>query len=405
MESRSSLFFLRSTSPLFFSVRVTEELLCAVSDFNCHLLSVELILLAMSLGRSRGRGRGRGVGRGSGRGKGSPADSLGPGDSPSDLPGWFDSAFTRLDLLGSAYQHPEWAPMQAQTRPYVPSGQINGPSLAEVLLDETVEADPSMISIRPASEFVAGGCNDSVLWKPDGLRKLAGFPEYLATLDPDYVEQIKSDNREGIDCVRYLEPQFVELVRPACRAQLDALRRRDLLEHRNSSKMTQRPCQRVREPTQTCPCFVCFAAGNIMGLLESGAVKCLGLYEDVQKRGELPAVVSPLTIEVKKPRLCLNCWEVNDYTVDTDCNLETLEVTRAYVMGGPTLGSVVDENAGYLNNRVSEASSDFFGFVFAGYIFEYCSLCFGWRPGASLHQERGLLLTGFFRYIGGRCSQ
>ena len=395
-------FFARAFAFVLFSSLVGKEL-CLRSE-NHLVLSLVAVAACFSV-MPRGRGGGRGGGRSGGKGRGSGVVPRGPGDSASDLPDWFDPALTRLDLLGSAYQHPSWNPMGAEVRPYVASGQINGPSLAAVMLDESVDADPSMISIRPGNEFVAGGCNDSPLWKPGGIEKLAGFPEYLATLDPDLVAQIRKDNLDGIDCVRYLDPAYVELVRPVDPVKLDECRRRDLSDHRNSTKMTQRPCRRVRDLSQPCPCFVCFAVQNIMGLLESGAVKCPGLYEDVQRRGELPAVVSPLTIEVKKPRLCLNCWDVNDHTVDTDCNLETLEATRAYVTGGPTLGGVVDESAGYLNNRVSETSSGFFGFMFAGYLFVYCSLCFGWRPGASLHQERGLLLTGFFRHLGGRCSQ
>ena len=39
-------------------------------------------------------------------------------------------------------------------------------------------------------------------------------------------------------------------------------------------------------------------------------------------------------------------------------------------------------------------------------VIRICRLTFGWKPGAGLHQERGMILTGYYRsYFGGRMSQ
>ena len=324
----------------------------------------------------------------------------------SDLPRSFDSVRTRLDEPGTAYRDCSWNPMGVPLNPVVESGVVHGPTPAEVWNDESLTADPSMITLTPGSQFVSGGCNRAEVWREGGdSRMLPGMAEYLSTLDPVFLEQVQGDMSNGIDCLRYLFPDFIEEKRPSDPAAASARRHRELGVHHNSRKMTMRPCTRVSCPDVPCVCFVCHTMAATVKMLRTGAAGCLGLLADVQARGEMPDVISPMTIEPKKPRVCCNCFEVNENTFDCPMKLEGLDATRTYVLGEETLMAVVDEHSGYHNHRISASSYGFFGWVFLGYVFQFQVLCFGWKPGAEIHQTRGMILTGYLRSKGMRLSQ
>ena len=230
----------------------------------------------------------------------------------TDLPIGFDTVTGRLDVPGpcdrtdpggTSYFAKGWDPMNVVRRPIKPSGRIFGPSLGAVRADDRVECDVSLIGLTPDAEFVAAGCNRSPLWEEGGSSRLPGFEEYLGTLDPAYVSTLRSDFANGIDCLRFFRPGYVEAARPSEPAALAAMRRRSIDGHRNSRKMLSVGCTRIRLPDRACPCHVCFSMRDITSIMiESGAMRCLGLIEDVQARGEMPAEISPLTIEPKKPR-------------------------------------------------------------------------------------------------------
>jgi hypothetical protein len=222
-----------------------------------------------------------------------------------DLPAGFDTVHDRIDEEGSAYCHPDFYPTRVETLVDGCSGQIHGPSAKEVLEGSVSGCTPEMFEFTPSSEFTIGGVQSAAIWGDYSL--LPGFEDHLRNFDPSALASTLAEQRDGVDVVGDMDPNFVEEVRPTDPKLLRERRTRSLEGHRNSTRLLLRPCRRLQE--EECDCFVCFSAKMIMKMLRSGAVRCLGTIDHVRESGAMPSIVSPITLEVNKPRFCLN-WYV-----------------------------------------------------------------------------------------------
>ena len=81
-----------------------------------------------------------------------------------------------------------------------------------------------------------------------------------------------------------------------------------------------RPPPRQFNNASNCEQFVDFINSEISFRLKSGAVSYLGKVAEV----EPPYIVSPLTIEPNKPRMCINLMYLNCFMKDTPLTLDTL---------------------------------------------------------------------------------
>jgi len=219
-----------------------------------------------------------------------------------DIPLGFDTVHDRIDEEGSAYRHPDFNPTGVQALVGGCSGQIRGPSAKEVLGGGVSGCTPAMFEFTPSSEFTIGGVQSAAIWGDYSL--LPGFEDHLRNYDPDVLAATLAEQRDGVDVVGDMDPDFVEEVRPTDPELLRARRTRGLEGHHNSRRLLLRPCVRLQQAE--CDCFVCFSAKMIMKMLRSGAIRCLGTIDEVRANGAMPSIVSPVTLEVNKPRFCLN---------------------------------------------------------------------------------------------------
>jgi len=312
-----------------------------------------------------------------------------------------DTVRGRVDDPASPHYRAWFDPTSVVLRPELSPGVVSGPTVAEVMGDDAVEADASMFEIADNDAFVAGGYQRGAIWADTS--QLPDLDVYLASLDPDDLAEVMHDQAHGVDVVRELDAEFVESVRatdPAARK----LRRHRKIDVRNAPKLVSRGCTR-EEDGQKCRCFICFMLYTILTMLASGAARCVGTIADVEAGGDVPWVLASLTIEPNKPRFCYNSRALNEATRERPTSLEGLDVTRGYVSGESTLGAVLDEKSGYYHHLLSKDSEGFMGFVFMNWVYVYRTLPFGWKLGAFIHQRAGMVCTGYYRFLGGRCSQ
>ena len=151
--------------------------------------------------------------------------------------------------------------------------------------------------------------------------------------------------------------------------------------------------------------YVQFVGEKLTEGLEDGSWECLGLLEDVAARGEMPALLSPLTVEPTKPRLCFALLDLNDASSCPATELEGCQSVQDNAAGGPRYGAACDEANGYGHHRVDAASRTLLGAVFCGYVFVQTVLPFGWKCSCYYHQWHGMVVTSYWRSLGKRVSQ
>ena len=215
-----------------------------------------------------------------------------------DLPAAFDTVFDRIDIDGSDYRHPSFDPLLVLRGADVEPGTMDGPEPADIINGTASAARAEMFTFTPSAKFTAGGFQRSKLFQDYSL--LPGFKEHLASYDPDVLEGILREQRDGVDVVGDMSPSYVEMVRPVDAVQLMERRARDIRGHRNSPRLLLRPCTVLS--SGSCECFICFAVKTTNVMLRSGAARCLGTVEDVRRAGALPSIISSVTLEVNKPR-------------------------------------------------------------------------------------------------------
>ena len=139
--------------------------------------------------------------------------------------------------------------------------------------------------------------------------------------------------------------------------------------------------------------------------LEDGTWQCLGLMADVAARGEMPTLLSPLTVEPTKPRLCFALLELNDACDCPPTELEGCQAVQDNATGGPRCGAACDEANGCGHHLVDDASRSLFGALFCGCVFVQTVLPFGWKCSCYYHQLHGMVVTSHWRSLGKRVNQ
>ena len=104
-------------------------------------------------------------------------------------------------------------------------------------------------------------------------------------------------------------------------------------------------------------------------------------------------------------RLCHNVRALNLHTLLPETRLEGLPEVQRMVEQVSAFGAVTDEMSGYSHHLLSEESRGYFGFALLGHLYQYRVLPFGWNASCYFHQRNGMIVTGFYRYLGGRVCQ
>lgn len=98
--------------------------------------------------------------------------------------------------------------------------------------------------------------------------------------------------------------------------------------------------------------------------LKTGAISYLGRVGEV----EPPYIISPITIEQTKPRLCLNLMYLNCFMKDTPFSLDTLQDVPHLIKRNSYM-SKMDDKSAYLNMLMTENSRQLLGFQWGGHYF------------------------------------
>ena len=111
------------------------------------------------------------------------------------------------------------------------------------------------------------------------------------------------------------------------------------------------PPPRQFKNASNCEMFTDFINSELLSRLQSGAISYLGTVDDITP----PHIVSPITIEPSKPRLCINLRYLNCFMKDTPFNLDTLtDVPK--IISKDAYMSKLDDKSGYDNVFVTESS-------------------------------------------------
>jgi hypothetical protein len=144
-------------------------------------------------------------------------------------------------------------------------------------------------------------------------------------------------------------------------------------------------------------CFdwVEFICKTILKRVEEGSMILLGKLG----RGPLPRVINALSVEPTKPRLILSMRAVNLFCRDTPFTLAPLsEIVQT--VEPHSFFSGTDDVQGYKQVPLTEASYQFTGFEWQGWLFSDTTLPFGWKNSAYCYTTIGNVLTAHLRRLG-----
>ena len=152
------------------------------------------------------------------------------------------------------------------------------------------------------------------------------------------------------------------------------------------------PPQRVFKNSRSCREYVEFICASLEERVRTGAVSVWGEVGKV----EPPFLVSPLTIEPIKPRLCQNLIFLNRFCVDTPFTLDSLgDVPRMVDRGGYL--TKLDDKSGYDHILLTHRSKVYMGFQWGGVWFINNTLPFGWKNAAFVYHTTNKQVTSYLR--------
>ncbi|KAK3105648.1 hypothetical protein FSP39_002589 [Pinctada imbricata] len=155
------------------------------------------------------------------------------------------------------------------------------------------------------------------------------------------------------------------------------------------------PPARLFRNSANCEEFNDFINKELINRLKSGAISYLGRVGQVPP----PRVVSPITIEPSKPRLCINLMYINCFMKDTPFKLDTLNDVPLVISRNAWI-TKLDDKSGYDHVFMTDNSKDFLGFQWGGHYFCCNTLPFGWKNSAYVYHTLNMTAMSFIRSRG-----
>ncbi|MES9879789.1 MAG: reverse transcriptase domain-containing protein, partial [Sedimenticola sp.] len=141
-----------------------------------------------------------------------------------------------------------------------------------------------------------------------------------------------------------------------------------------------------------CKGFTEFINAELCSRIQSGAISYLGKVGSMDP----PYLVSPITIEPLKPRLCINLMYLNLFMKDTPFALDTLaDVPK--VVNSSAYMTKLDDKSGFDNVFMTESSRKLLCFEWGGYYFCCNTLPFGWKNSAYVYQTLNYVAMSHLR--------
>ncbi len=164
---------------------------------------------------------------------------------------------------------------------------------------------------------------------------------------------------------------------------------------RDESDKVVVPPPKLMKNSPKCKDHVTFVCNSIVDRVATGAVSLWGVVGRVPP----PYLVSPLTVEPTKPRLCQNLIYLNSFCVDTPFSLDSLsDVPRMVEEGGYM--TKLDDKSGYDHILITERSRPLMGFQWGGLWFINNTIPFGWKNSAFVYHNTNLQVASYMRGWG-----
>ena len=126
--------------------------------------------------------------------------------------------------------------------------------------------------------------------------------------------------------------------------------------------------------------------------LNNGSIECIGKVGKVIP----PTIVSPLTVERSKPRLCINLMYLNNWIQDITFSLDTLKDIPRLVHPNAFFTSIDDKSA-FDNVKLNPVSYDLVAFQWGGYFFRFKTIPFGFKLSSYFYHILNLQPTIYIR--------
>lgn len=144
-----------------------------------------------------------------------------------------------------------------------------------------------------------------------------------------------------------------------------------------------------------CEQFVEFINSELILRLKTGAISYMGRIDEVDISNY---IISGLTVEPTKPRLCLNLMYLNCFMKDTPFSLDSLQ-DIPHLIKRNSFMSKLDDKSAYLNMMVTENCRHLLAFQWSGHVFCSNTLVFGWKNAAYVYHTTNLEVMSFLRKL------
>ena len=145
---------------------------------------------------------------------------------------------------------------------------------------------------------------------------------------------------------------------------------------------------------QTCKNFILFISSTILERLENGSIRYAGKVGEVNP----PYIVPPLTVELSKPRLCLNLMYLNNWIVDRPFKLDRLKDVPKVVRQAAFF-KALDDKSGFDNVKMHEWCQHLLGFQWGGHYFVAKTLPFGFKLSSIIYHTLNLQPASYIRKV------
>lgn len=152
------------------------------------------------------------------------------------------------------------------------------------------------------------------------------------------------------------------------------------------------PPPRHSNNSSKCIPFIDFINETVLERLCNNSIECIGKVGQAKP----PDIISALTVEPTKPRLCINLMYLNCWIRDVPFTLDTLKDVPRVIKQNAFFTSV-DDKSGFDNVLLEEASRDLVCFQWAGYFFRFRTLPFGFKLSSYIYHTLNLQPVSYIR--------
>ena len=160
------------------------------------------------------------------------------------------------------------------------------------------------------------------------------------------------------------------------------------------------PVPRIFQNNVSCKPFIDFISRTICDRIGVGAVAVIGRVRECAP----PLLVTPLTVEPTKPRLCQDQRYLNLWMKDMPFSLDSAVDLTRYV-DRDHYQTKLDDKSGYDHVLMDDESRLYMGFQWGGWWFINNVLPFGWKISPYVYQTLGMVATQELRRQHIPCSQ